>query len=125
PDWSVASWSAYGTGLLGLMQSTGSQETSFYFGDQGANYLDLGAPFGLVRSSIKGSACSPAGVPIYFKKGDVTNYCDAHHFWSHHTGGACFAFGDGSVRFLSYSAYLVLIPLSTRSAGDMADPSSY
>ena len=40
------------------------------------------------------------------------------HFWSLHPGGANFAFADGSVRFLSYSADSVMPALSTRAGGE-------
>jgi prepilin-type processing-associated H-X9-DG protein len=56
--------------------------------------------------------------PYHFQKGDVKNPCSAFHFWSLHPGGAHFAFSDGSVRFLSYSADEILPALATRAAGD-------
>jgi prepilin-type processing-associated H-X9-DG protein len=61
----------------------------------------------------------------YFGPGDNTNYCSTHHFWSWHTGGGNFAFGDGSVRFLPYSANQILLPLSTRAGGEVVDASQY
>jgi prepilin-type processing-associated H-X9-DG protein len=47
------------------------------------------------------------------------NGCDRLHFWSYHTGGANFAFADGSVRFLRYSANAILPALATRSGGEI------
>lgn len=54
-----------------------------------------------------------------YQNGDINNICDVHHFWSLHTGGANFAFADGSVRFLTYSADSVLPALATRAGGEV------
>jgi prepilin-type processing-associated H-X9-DG protein/prepilin-type N-terminal cleavage/methylation domain-containing protein len=67
----------------------------------------LGAPY---------YAC-PAG-PYAYTRGDINNNCDAYHFWSTHPGGANFAFCDGSVKFLSYSADAILPALATRAGGE-------
>jgi prepilin-type N-terminal cleavage/methylation domain-containing protein/prepilin-type processing-associated H-X9-DG protein len=49
--------------------------------------------------------------PQYFQPGSATNRCDMHHFWSQHTGGGNWVFGDGSVRFLTYNTGVTIIPL--------------
>jgi prepilin-type N-terminal cleavage/methylation domain-containing protein/prepilin-type processing-associated H-X9-DG protein len=68
----------------------------------------------------------PCPSVAYFGPGDPdNNHCAYNHIWSYHTGGANFAFGDGSVRFLPYSASQVLIPLATRAGGEVTDPSVY
>jgi len=71
---------------------------------------------------------------------DLNHCCSLNHFGSFHTGGANFAFGDGSVRFISYSIANVALPpasqvpngaqtlfeaLSTRAGGEVADTSNY
>jgi prepilin-type N-terminal cleavage/methylation domain-containing protein/prepilin-type processing-associated H-X9-DG protein len=61
----------------------------------------------------------PAG-PYHFQPGRVDNPCDMFHYWSFHSGGTNFVMGDGSVRFLTYSADDVLPALSTRSNGEAA-----
>lgn len=56
--------------------------------------------------------------PYAFGPGDLKQHCDAFHYWSLHTGGANFAFADGSVHFLRYSAAAVLPALATRGGGE-------
>jgi prepilin-type processing-associated H-X9-DG protein len=60
-------------------------------------------------------------VPGLFRPGDAKNNCDAGHFWSLHKGGGNWLFGDGSVRFLPYTAAPLTIPLATRSGGEPVD----
>ena len=62
--------------------------------------------------------------PYHFTAGRISNQCDAFHFWSLHPGGANFAFCDGSVQFLRYSADSVLPALATRAGGE-AVPGDY
>jgi len=66
--------------------------------------------------------------PQYFGPGSVgaTNrgfagdptWCHANHPWSFHSGGANMLLGDGSVRFISYSASRVLPALATIRGGE-------
>ncbi len=58
--------------------------------------------------------------PYAFAPGRLENQCDQFHFWSLHPGGGHFAFCDGSVRFLAYSADSVLPALATRAGGEPA-----
>ena len=62
----------------------------------------------------------PCVVPAYFGPGDLNNKCHFNHLWSFHESGGNFAFADGSVRFVPYSASQILIPLSTRAGGEVA-----
>jgi len=59
--------------------------------------------------------------PFPFGPGRVDNPCDSHHYWSLHGSGANFAFADGSVRFLSYSASSILPALATRAGGEVVE----
>jgi prepilin-type N-terminal cleavage/methylation domain-containing protein/prepilin-type processing-associated H-X9-DG protein len=65
------------------------------------------------------------GPPHVFAPGNVQNKCDPLHFWSPHAGGGNWAFGDGSIRFLPYTAAALTIPLSTRGGGEVVDPTGY
>jgi prepilin-type processing-associated H-X9-DG protein len=62
--------------------------------------------------------CGPG--PFHFQAAKIDDPCAAFHFWSQHNGGANFAFCDGSVRFLSYSADAILPALATRAGGEVA-----
>ena len=68
-----------------------------------------------VRSGYGGC---PTG-PNHFQPGRVDDPCSVFHFWSLHPGGANFAFCDGSVRFLPYSADAILPALATRAGGEV------
>ena len=58
------------------------------------------------------------GGPRPYRAGKLTDNCASAQFWSLHAGGANFAFCDGSVRMLRYSAGDVLSALATRSGGE-------
>jgi prepilin-type processing-associated H-X9-DG protein len=60
--------------------------------------------------------CPPG--PYTFGPGRADDMCDTFHFWSLHPGGANFAFADGSVHFLRYSAASILPALATRAGGE-------
>jgi prepilin-type N-terminal cleavage/methylation domain-containing protein/prepilin-type processing-associated H-X9-DG protein len=64
--------------------------------------------------------CGPG--PYAFERPDLDleaeTDCAMLHYWSFHPGGANFAFCDGSVRFLQYSANEILPKLATRAGGE-------
>jgi prepilin-type N-terminal cleavage/methylation domain-containing protein/prepilin-type processing-associated H-X9-DG protein len=61
-------------------------------------------------------------LPGYFAAGKVDDNCDSQHYWSFHPGGGNWLLGDGSVRFLAYSAGTTVIPLmATRNGGEVFD----
>ena len=58
---------------------------------------------------------------LNFRPGNLNNICDNFHFWSLHSGGSNFVMGDGSVRFISYSANAVLPAMSTMAGGEVVN----
>jgi prepilin-type processing-associated H-X9-DG protein len=64
-----------------------------------------------------GSPCGPGRYPFTAAAG-FNDPCGVFHFWSPHPGGANFAFADGSVRVLRYSADPILPALATRAGGE-------
>ncbi len=87
-------------------------------GQQGA-FTVLGAHDGRPSNSQHTDGCPQGPYPL--GPGKLDNPCDVFHFWSLHSGGANFAFADGSVRFLAYSADAVLPALATRAGGEVAE----
>jgi prepilin-type N-terminal cleavage/methylation domain-containing protein/prepilin-type processing-associated H-X9-DG protein len=68
---------------------------------------------------VSGSLCGPGNYP--FKDSRLDNQCGMFHFWSPHSGGANFAFADGSLRFFRYSANGIMPALATRAGGEVID----
>jgi prepilin-type processing-associated H-X9-DG protein len=85
--------------------------------------IRFGGVFGIFGPGAGGPPCP---TPSYFGPGSSTNICSYNHLWSNHTGGTNFAFGDGSVRFISYNInYQTLFYLSTRAGGEVINGSSF
>jgi prepilin-type N-terminal cleavage/methylation domain-containing protein/prepilin-type processing-associated H-X9-DG protein len=62
--------------------------------------------------------------PYYFGAGplNINNKCSFNQLWSNHIGGANFAMGDGSVRFIAYSGNAIIVSyLATRAGGEVAE----
>jgi hypothetical protein len=62
-------------------------------------------------------------LPGVFKPGDYRNNCDSTHYYSYHTGGGNWLYGDASVRFLPYAASPLTLPEATRSGGEVVNDS--
>jgi len=71
------------------------------------------------NSPVTGNAACPE--VSLFEAGVYDSPCHQNHFWSLHPGGANFAFADGSVRFLRYSAASILPALTTKAGGETVD----
>ena len=66
-------------------------------------------------AAILGCPSSSVG----FQPGKFTNTCDQAHFWSPHTTGGNFLYGDGHVVYHSYSVNSVLPQLCSRNGGEV------
>jgi prepilin-type processing-associated H-X9-DG protein len=86
------------------------------FDDSGEGDVVLG-----VRSTnyAQNHGCFPPTTWVGLRPGRTTVDCDQVHFWSLHSGGANFLFGDGSTRFVSYNADNILPLLATRHGGEV------
>lgn len=83
---------------------------------------DADAVLGVRTRCRQSRHCPSCGEdPYHFQRGDFENPCSFLHFWSPHPGGANFAFADGSVRFLPYSADAILPALATRAGGEVVE----
>ncbi len=71
---------------------------------------------------VPDTSCGPG--PFPYQQPDLNSEADCAQFqyWSLHSGGANFAFCDGSVRFLTYRANSVLAALATRAGGEVVAP---
>ncbi|MDP1562796.1 MAG: DUF1559 domain-containing protein [Pirellulaceae bacterium] len=63
-----------------------------------------------------GAADCPEG-PYQFGPGKVDQQCSLFHYWSLHSGGANFAFCDGSVRFVAYDISPEILPALATTNG--------
>lgn len=77
---------------------------------------------GMREVALLGGTGNCSFEPQSFRMGRIDEPCDAYHYWSLHSGGGNFAFGDGSVRFMRYSGAAIMPALSTRAGGE-SDPS--
>jgi len=92
----------------------------------GATDTNLG-----VREVTNGA---PNGPRDFYRVGDLNDPNNIHrfHYWSLHTGGGNWLFGDGSVRFLSYAAgtqvagnTTVLEALASRNGNEAVSANDY
>ena len=82
----------------------------------GSGDLILGVREQNLQPIVSGSKCGPGAYP--FRASRLDDPCGMFHFWSPHPGGANFAFCDGSVHFLRYSANDIMPALATRAGGE-------
>jgi prepilin-type processing-associated H-X9-DG protein/prepilin-type N-terminal cleavage/methylation domain-containing protein len=113
---------ASSTLLVGERPPSWDDEYGWWYAGWGAQRTgtydsELGVRETQIFTSGEDMACPTRGV-FHFGPGTLSQPCDRNHFWSLHPGGANFAFADGSVRFLGYSADPILPSLATRAGGE-------
>jgi prepilin-type processing-associated H-X9-DG protein len=87
----------------------------------GSADMALGAREPNLLPVVTGSTCGPGRYSFRPASG-FGDPCGMFHFWSPHPGGANFAFADGSVRLLGYSANPILPALASRAGGEPTSP---
>jgi prepilin-type N-terminal cleavage/methylation domain-containing protein/prepilin-type processing-associated H-X9-DG protein len=102
-----------------LDQSYGWWFVGWGWDGSGEGDVVLGARSEVFARSLGRGCRAPANWVGLKRQVDNVGDCDSGHFWSLHAGGANFLFGDGSTRFLSYSAVSVLPMLATRNGGEV------
>ncbi len=96
-----------------------SQDLNYGWWFAGAGH-DAKGMADVVMGARETNLATALGCPgrVGLRPGKLNDNCDQVHFWSLHTGGANFLFGDGSARFLNYSVDSVFSALCTRAMGE-------
>jgi prepilin-type N-terminal cleavage/methylation domain-containing protein/prepilin-type processing-associated H-X9-DG protein len=110
-----------GTLMIGERPPSADMTMGWWFA--GAGYDGSGTGDVILSSTELGLATYLGCSSSYamYQQGNVTNQCDSAHFYSMHTGGSNWAMGDGSVRYIAYSASNLIPALSTRNGGEVVN----
>jgi prepilin-type N-terminal cleavage/methylation domain-containing protein/prepilin-type processing-associated H-X9-DG protein len=98
------------------------------YDNSGVGDVVMGARSIAYAQSLGSTLCDTPAKAANFvglRPGQLNVDCDQAHYWSLHSGGANFLFADGSTKFMTYSADVVLPALSTRNGGEVVDSSAY
>ncbi len=118
--------------LLGERPPDPGFESGWWYTANGNTHFPMQPIMALTTAAPISANCAPNGYEenrnygtsaavFVYGPGRADNRCDAFHYWSAHTGGANWAFADGSVRFLAYSARPLMKSLSTRAGGEAVE----
>jgi prepilin-type processing-associated H-X9-DG protein len=107
--WMFAGYGNNGVGDVAVVMGVSERALSFVNPASGLGCVKLG------------DADSRSPNAWKLEPGSLTNYCDALHFWSLHTGGGNFVMADGSMRFCSYGMEPSLQRALATRAGDDGD----
>ncbi len=61
----------------------------------------------------------PCPRPSHYRDDTIDGRCAHTHYWSLHPGGANWALGDGSVRFIPYTAAATVVQMASRNGGEV------
>ncbi len=114
-------WWFAGAGYFQPDSPAGQRQTGIGDVVLGARNLQYALNIGHPLCNTPATAANYIGL----RPGNINVECDQAHFWSLHSGGCNFLFGDGSVKFLTYTADAVLPALTTRNGGEVVDASRY
>jgi prepilin-type N-terminal cleavage/methylation domain-containing protein/prepilin-type processing-associated H-X9-DG protein len=112
------------TAVVGERPPATGLDYGWWFADQGEDGSGSpGVTLGVIEINLQHSSdpnydSCPVG-PYTFASGLINNPCDTFHFWSLHSGGGNFVFGDGSVHFMSYGSNTILPALATKAGGEV------
>ncbi|WP_020467857.1 DUF1559 domain-containing protein [Zavarzinella formosa] len=106
------------TAVVGERPASADMNWGWWAGAYGTGGGDGDCVLGSRDVALTASFGAPA-TAVGLRPGKTTNQADAAHWWSLHTSGANFLFGDGSIRYLSYAADSVLPQLLTRAGGEV------
>jgi prepilin-type N-terminal cleavage/methylation domain-containing protein/prepilin-type processing-associated H-X9-DG protein len=111
------------TVMVGERPCTGDQYYGWGFAPYGTGYGDgdtvLGSNDSYLALDMGDISTNVGLVQPRVNQATYTGEIDGAHFWSFHTGGANFVYGDGSVHFLPYSANTVFPQMCTRAGGEV------
>lgn len=114
----VADGLAY-TLLIGERPPSGDFRFGWWYagvGQQASGSTDM--ILGVRERNFNSQVNCPPRQPSEFQHSTYSAECNIFHFWSPHGGGAHFAFGDGSARFMLYTGKDILPALATRAGGE-------
>ena len=91
---------------------------SDYWGD---SFWHIGGSTIIYATDLTGTGTPCPTGPQHWGPGDFNNDCSTNHFWSPFPNGGNWCFGDGTVRFISYSASAIMPSLATRAGSEQVD----
>jgi prepilin-type N-terminal cleavage/methylation domain-containing protein/prepilin-type processing-associated H-X9-DG protein len=105
--------------LIGERPPSTDLEYGWWFAGAGYDGSGLGDVIMGATAYRYASALGCGSNYAMFQRGNTNNSCDQVHWWSPHTNGGNFAFSDGSVHFIPYSASNVIPALCTINGSEV------